>query len=152
MLDTAQKQQMAVALRKLLSDSFVLYFKTHSYHWNVTGPNFQSLHTTFEQQYTEMWQALDDIAERIRALGFYAPLNTGELLEHASMAEKQERPKAAAMLADLSASHQALLHEVIAPALELASELGDEASIDILTARISAHEKQAWMLNVMQEE
>lgn len=134
------------ALLGLLADTYALYLKTHAYHWNVTGPNFEALHAMFETQYREMWAALDEIAERIRALGAFAP-QSGAALDAITKIEADgpTPPKAAEMVRNLLAGHETLIRRARA-ALEATSESGDAASEDLVTQRLAAHEKTAWML------
>ncbi len=137
--------KVADALGKVLADTFILYFKTHSFHWNVTGPNFKALHSLFEEQYNEMWTATDEIAERIRALGDFAPNNMEELIKKASLRGSSQTPDAAAMIEMLAEDHRTL-SKSIAKAIKIAQEKGDEGSADILINRQQAHDKAAWML------
>ncbi|WOI52321.1 DNA starvation/stationary phase protection protein [Parvularcula sp. LCG005] len=143
----ADTETVVSALNRVLGDTYVLYAKTHSYHWNVTGANFSSLHTLFETQYTEMWQSLDDIAERIRALGAYAPTST-RLMAEASAIEETDNdvPSANTMLRNLVADHKIWVQGA-EDALEIASDAADAGTEDLLTPLISAHEKMMWMLN-----
>ncbi|MCC5981078.1 MAG: DNA starvation/stationary phase protection protein [Oceanicaulis sp.] len=144
-LSQAQREEMAEAVTRLLADTYALYFKTHAYHWNVTGPRFHDLHAMFETQYTEMWTATDDIAERIRALGVMAPISYDEITSSASIRPDDKTPKADAMVANLLAGHETVVRTARA-ALELANTHGDEATADIVAPRVTAHEKMAWML------
>ena len=131
-----QRETVAKGLSKLLADSYSLYLKTHNYHWNVTGPQFNSLHTMFETQYTELAAAVDEIAERIRALGHLAP---GSYTEFAKTKSANE------MIKDLVEGQEAVVRTCreIFPA---ADEAGDEPTADLLTTRMQLHEKNAWML------
>jgi len=144
-LSKEQREAMAQAVTALLSDTYALYFKTHAYHWNVTGPRFHDLHAMFEEQYTELWQATDEIAERIRALGVLAPISYEEMTASASIKHDAETPDANAMVANLVAGHEQVVRTARA-ALKLAEEHGDEATSDLVSPRITAHEKTAWML------
>ena len=138
--------QVIEALQRVLGDTYILYMKTHAYHWNVTGPNFQSLHTLFETHYNEMWMSLDDIAERLRALGVAAPGSSRALAALATIAEGgDDVPSAQAMLQSLIAGHEQWLLTA-GTALEAASAAGDAGTEDLLTPLIAAHEKAAWML------
>jgi starvation-inducible DNA-binding protein len=133
------------ALEKLLADSYTLYLKTHSYHWNVTGPMFTTLHTLFETQYTELALAVDTIAERIRALGAPAPGSYTQFAQRATVKEDIGVPKATDMIRNLVADQQT----VVASArrvVSAATEAGDDASTDLGVQRINVHEKAAWML------
>ncbi|MCW5725045.1 MAG: DNA starvation/stationary phase protection protein [Maricaulaceae bacterium] len=143
-LSQAQREEMAAAVTAVLADTYALYFKTHAYHWNVTGPRFHDLHLLFETQYNELWTATDVIAERIRALGVKAPGSYAEMDKHSTI-KFDAAPDADAMVADLLAGHEQVV-KTARKALELAGKHGDEATADLLAPRISAHEKTAWML------
>ncbi|PIW29013.1 MAG: DNA starvation/stationary phase protection protein [Rhodobacterales bacterium CG15_BIG_FIL_POST_REV_8_21_14_020_59_13] len=144
-MDQTKRDTMAKAVIEVLADTYALYFKTHAYHWNVTGPRFHDLHMLFETQYNEMWTATDDIAERVRALGVKAPSSYAEMDKFAKVKSEATKADANDMLADLLAGHEQVA-TTIRSALEQASELGDEATADILTPRLTAHEKMGWML------
>ena len=139
------KRECAEALSKVLADTYFLYLKTHNYHWNVEGPSFRGLHELFEEQYREMWESIDDIAERIRALGEYAPGTHAKLGSRATVKESEAVPSAGDMLADLVSGHETIARTVRS-ALATAQEAGDEASAGLLADRLTSHEKQAWML------
>lgn len=140
------QSEMVDLLNAILADTFVLYFKTHAYHWNVEGVHFKQFHDMFGEQYTELWQATDELAERIRALGAYAPCSFDSLKKHASLTSaKTEKLDALKMVADLAEDHEKL-SELIAKGIEKASEVGDEVSADILIARQTVHDKTGWML------
>lgn len=141
-----QKTELANALSKLLADTYTLYLKTHNYHWNVTGPQFHSLHLLFEGQYNELALAVDDIAERIRTLGFPAPGSYAAFSKLASLEEATGTPEAAEMVKDLAAD-QAIVIKTLKQVWALANDAGDEGTIDLLSGRLSVHEKTAWMLN-----
>lgn len=140
-----QKRAIAKGLSVLLADSYTLYLKTHNFHWNVTGPMFQTLHLMFEQQYTELALAVDLIAERIRALGAPAPGSYAEFGKLTSVKEAVGVPKAQAMIRLLLESHETVARSArkAFPAAEAAS---DQATMDLLTQRLNIHEKTAWML------
>ena len=140
-LSKDQRETMAKAVLALLADTYALYFKTHAYHWNVTGPRFHDLHAMFETQYTELWAATDDIAERIRALGVLAPVSYDEMAAAASIKHDAKTPDANTMLANLVAGHEQVVRTARA-ALKLAEEHGDEATSDLVAPRITAHEKK----------
>lgn len=144
-LNDNQRKKIASALARILADTHVLYLKTHGYHWNVTGPHFQSLHTLFEEQYTELFEALDELAERIRALGEFAPGSTKQFLELATLSEDPSVPDANAMLTNLVQDNEALVRS-LRSAIEEAEEAGDAATADLLTERLDKHEQAAWML------
>lgn len=139
------KRECANAMSKVLADTYILYLKTHNFHWNVTGPMFKSLHEMFEEQYTEMWTAVDEIAERIRALGAAAPGTYAKFRELGTVEETEDLPKADEMVADLVKSNEALAR-TIRSALSTAQDNGDEVSAGILTDRLTVHEKSIWMM------
>mgnify|MGYP001221119429 CR=1 FL=1 len=140
------RRSVAEALNGVLADSYVLYQKTHAYHWNVTGPQFPVLHAMFEEQYREMWAALDELAERVRALGAFAPASGKAFASLASIESAEaEPPTAAEMVTNLLDGHETLIRRA-RRALATAEEAGDVASEDLLTQRIQTHEKTAWML------
>ncbi|MCR9279785.1 MAG: DNA starvation/stationary phase protection protein [Pseudomonadaceae bacterium] len=140
-----QRARVAEALSTLLADTYTLYLKTHNYHWNVTGPMFTTLHTLFETQYAEMALAVDEIAERIRTLDAPAPGSYSAFAALASVEEETGSPKAEAMVRKLI-DDQEIITESARRVIELASEVGDDASADLATRRIDVHEKHAWML------
>jgi len=144
----SDRQQIADQLGRVLADSYTLYLKTHNYHWNVTGPMFNTLHLMFEEQYNELWIAVDLIAERIRSLGEYAPGSYAQFGALTSIAEADGVPDATAMLADLVAGHEAVVR-TSRQALSLAETAGDQSTADLLTQRLQVHEKTAWMLRSM---
>ncbi len=132
-------------LSSLLANSYLLYVKTHNFHWNVTGPMFSTLHTLFETQYTELALAVDEIAERIRALGSYAPGSLSAFNELASITEAKGVPEATQMIRDLVGG-QEIVVEQARKVIESAEAAGDQASADLATRRIDIHQKNAWML------
>jgi len=146
----ADRKKIADGLAHLLADTYTLYLKTHNYHWNVTGPMFNSLHLMFEAQYTELATAVDEIAERIRALGFPAPGSYHQFSELSSISEEQGAPKAMEMIAQLAVDQEAIVRTArsIFPVVEAAT---DEPTADLLTGRMQIHEKTAWMLRSMLE-
>lgn len=139
------RKEIADALSRVLADSYMLYLKTHNYHWNVTGELFHSLHEQFEEQYTELADAIDEIAERIRALGYRAPGTFKEFNELTSIAEQQDEPEAMEMVRRLAEGNEQVLRTA-REALDPANEAEDEATIDLLTERLKVHSKTAWML------
>jgi len=151
-INEADRASIAEGLSRLLADSYTLYLTTHNFHWNVTGPMFNTLHAMFMQQYTDLWNSIDDIAERIRALGHFAPGSYAAFGRLASVADAPgEPPKALEMVRILVKGHEA----VARTARELvptADEAGDEPTMDLLTQRLEFHEKTAWMLRSMLEE
>ncbi|MCX5966548.1 MAG: DNA starvation/stationary phase protection protein [Cyanobacteria bacterium] len=146
----AQRQQIAAGLGQVLADTSVLYAKTHGFHWNVTGPMFNTLHLMFMAQYTELWNALDVIAERIRALGFPAPYGGKAIAGLSSIAETDGVPEALAMVRELVAGHEAVARTA-RTMFSLASEANDQPTADLLTQRLQIHEKTAWMLRSLLE-
>jgi starvation-inducible DNA-binding protein len=144
------RESIAAGLGRLLADTFALYLKTHSFHWNVKGPMFQTLHVMFEEQYNELWLALDPVAERIRALGFPAPGTATAFAELSSIPETPGVPEAREMIAILVQAHEAVARTArnIFPAVDNAS---DEPTADLLTQRMQVHEKTAWMLRSLLE-
>lgn len=144
------RKQITEGLSHLLADSYTLYLKTHNFHWNVTGPMFQTLHLMFETQYNELALAVDLIAERIRSLGHYAPATYAEYSALSSIKETKGVPPAKEMIAGLVHGHEAVAKTArgIYPAVEKAH---DEATADLLTQRIQLHEKTAWMLRSLLE-
>lgn len=142
-----EKQRLVIAkgLAVLLADSYTLYLKTHNFHWNVTGPMFTTLHQLFEEHYLELATAVDDIAERIRSLGVPAPGSYAEFAKLTAVPEAEGVPKATAMIAALLADHETVARTArsVFPEAEAAN---DEATADLLTARLQVHEKTAWML------
>ena len=141
----ADRVAIAEGLSRLLADSYTLYLKTHNYHWNVVGPMFNTLHLMFEEQYTELALAVDQIAERIRALGEPAPGSYREFAELSSVPEEDDRPDANEMVLRLVAGQEAVVRTArsVFPVTDAAN---DEATADLLTQRMQVHEKTAWML------
>jgi len=144
------RQAIADGLANVLADTQALYLKTHGFHWNVTGPMFNTLHTMFMAQYTELWTALDEIAERIRSLGHFAPASYGAYGRLTSIKEEPGVPAAMDMVRQLVEGHEAVARTVrkVFPAAEKG---GDEATADLLTQRLQIHEKTAWMLRSLLE-
>ena len=138
-------EQPIPELERLLASSYTLYLKTHNFHWNVTGPMFTTLHTLFETQYTELALAVDEIAERIRALGEYSPGSYSQFQERATVKEDATVPKAVDMIRNLVNDH-ALVAESARRLVRAAEEAGDDATTDLGVRRIDVHEKAAWML------
>lgn len=150
-IDDTKRASIAEGLSRLLADTYTLYLKTHNFHWNVTGPMFQTLHLMFETQYTELALAVDLIAERIRALGFPAPGTYSEYARLSSIAETPGVPKAKEMIRLLVEGQEAVVRTArsIFPAVD---EVNDEPTADLLTQRMQVHEKTAWMLRSLLEE
>lgn len=145
------RQTLADELSKLLADSYTLYLKTHNFHWNVTGPMFQTLHLMFEQHYTELALAVDVIAERIRALGHYAPGSYKAFSSLATVQESEGVPKAVDMIKQLVEAHETVVRTARG-VLRVANDAGDDATADVATQRLQIHEKTAWMLRSLLEE
>jgi len=137
--------EMANGLKTLLADSYSLYLKTHKFHWNVEGPYFQTLHLMFEAQYTELSIAVDTIAERIRALGEYAPGSYKEFQKLSSIADSEAKTNANKMVKELLEGHEIIIRHARS-LLSMAEKCNDEASGGLLAQRIELHEKTAWML------
>jgi starvation-inducible DNA-binding protein len=150
-ISAGERQKIAQGLSALLADSYTLYLMTHNFHWNVTGPQFNSLHQMFMAQYTEQWNALDVIAERIRALGHAAPGTYKEFVKLASIKEVEGVPKANEMIRHLVAAQEATARTArrLYPVVEAAS---DQPTADVLTQRLEVHEKTAWMLRSLLED
>ena len=144
----AARVEIASELGRLLADTYTLYLKTHNYHWNVTGPLFNTLHLMFEVQYNELWLAIDLLAERIRSLGEFAPGSYGQFAELSSIAEADGVPSATEMLADLVAGHEAVARTARA-VFGIAERASDQPTADLITQRLQIHEKTAWMLRSM---
>ncbi len=143
-----QRTEIVGGLSHVLADSYTLYLKTHSYHWNVVGPMFHSLHTMFEVQYTELALAVDEIAERIRALGAPAPGTYREFSELSAVLEDDDAPAAGEMLARLVTAHETTARTIRAT-LAVTEAAPDQVSTDLLVRRLDVHEKTAWMLRSM---
>ena len=144
-IDEPLRHQIAEGLSRLLADTYTLYLKTHNFHWNVTGPMFQTLHLLFEQQYNELALAVDLIAERIRALGFPAPGTYREFARLTAIREAEGVPSADEMIRELVIGQEQVIRT--ARAIFAASDRGaDDATSDLLTQRLTIHEKSAWML------
>jgi starvation-inducible DNA-binding protein len=144
-LDEQARKGVSAELSRLLADSYTLYLKSHNYHWNVTGPMFQTLHLMFEQQYNELALAVDEIAERIRALGHVAPATYGQFSALSSIEEEETIPAAMDMVRNLLRGHETVVAAARA-VVEAAEQTSDVASADLGTRRIDIHEKTAWML------
>ena len=149
-INTEDRKAIADGLAVFLADSYTLYLKTHNFHWNVTGPMFNTLHLMFEGQYTELSLAVDLIAERIRALGHFAPASYREYSKLTSIPEAEGVPPAAQMIQHLVEGHEAVVRTA-RKVFPIAENASDEASCDLLTQRIQLHEKTAWMLRSLTE-
>ncbi len=149
-IEQKARKKISEGVSRLLADSYALYLKTHYYHWNVTGPMFNTLHLMFETQYTELALAVDQIAERIRSLGFPAPGSFTQFSKLSSISEDKGVPSAEEMIRSLVEGQEAVVRTArsIFPAVNKAD---DQATADLLTQRIQIHEKNAWMLRSMLE-
>lgn len=139
------RKEVAEGLSGLLADTYTLYLKTHGYHWNVTGPMFRSLHLMFEEEYIEVRDAVDQIAERIRALGFFAPGSYSEFAKLTTIPEEEGTPEALDMVRRLVEGHEAVIRTA-RDVVKMAEAGGDVATADLVTGRLEVHEKTAWML------
>ena len=149
-LEPKQRKDIAAGLARVLADSYTLYLKTHNFHWNVTGPMFQTLHLMFETQYNELALAVDQVAERIRALGLPAPGTYAEFAKLTSISEDKGVPKAQDMIRLLVTGHETVARTA-REAFATAEAAGDQPSCDLLTQRMQVHEKSAWMLRSLLE-
>ena len=150
-IDKAQRENIAGGLARLLADSYTLYLKTHNYHWNVTGPLFNTLHLMFETQYTELATAVDEIAERIRALGIKAPGSYSDFAGLTSIAEGSGEESAEEMIRQLVIGQETVVRTA-REVFPLAEAADDEPTADLLTQRMQLHEKTAWMLRSMLDQ
>ncbi len=150
-IDEKDRKAIAEGLSRTLADSYALYLKTHNFHWNVTGPMFQTLHILFMEEYTEQWNALDLIAERIRALGHPAPGSYKQFAKLSSIPDEEGVPTAKEMIRQLVEAQEAVARTArsVFPTVEKA---GDQPTADLLTQRLQVHEKNAWMLRSLLEE
>jgi starvation-inducible DNA-binding protein len=142
-----ERNEVAKNLTTFLAETYALYAKTHNYHWNVTGPMFDTLHKLFEEHYNDMWMAVDEVAERIRALDSMVP---GDLTESATIALPTSVPKAKEMIADLIKGHETVVR-VGRKLVETAEDAHDAVTADMVTGRMQIHEKDAWMLRSLLE-
>ncbi len=144
-ISPGDRKDIAAGLSRVLADTYTLYLKTHNYHWNVTGPQFNDLHAMFMGQYTELWNAVDLIAERIRSLGHFAPGSYKAFSELSSIKEEESVPPATKMLENLLAGHETVAR-TCRDAFPAAEKASDQPTMDLLTQRLQVHEKTAWML------
>ena len=145
------RKKVAEGLSRMLADTYILYLKTHNFHWNVTGPMFQTLHLMFMAQYTGTWNADDLIAERIRALGYPAPGSYKEFAALSSIKESEGVPKAREMIRQLLEGQESVVRTARSVLL-IADNAGDQPTVDLLSTRMEVHEKNAWMLRSLLEE
>jgi len=144
-IETKKREEIAQGLSRVLADTYTLYLKTHNFHWNVTGPSFQTLHLMFETQYNELWIAVDLIAERIRALGVPAPGTYKRFTELSAIREKEGVPSAEEMIRYLVSDHETVVR-TSREVFRIAEGADDQPTCDMLTQRMQVHEKTAWML------
>lgn len=144
-IDAEKREEIADGLSRLLADTYTLYLKTHNFHWNVKGPMFATLHTLFEEHYTEFAAAIDEIAERIRALGMPAPGSFKQFASLSSIEEETGHPSAEEMIRQLVEGQEAVV-KTARSVLPVANSADDEPTVDLLTQRMQIHEKNAWML------
>jgi starvation-inducible DNA-binding protein len=149
-IKAGDRAAIADNLSRVLADSYTLYLKTHNFHWNVTGPMFNTLHLMFEEQYTELWQAADLIAERIRALGYPAPGSYSQYAKLSTIKEETGVPDAKEMIAQLVKGQESVA-KTARKAFSVAEKANDQPTADLLTQRMEVHEKNAWMLRSMLE-
>jgi len=144
-INKENRVKSAKAVELLMANTYTLYLKTHGYHWNVEGPHFQQLHIQFMEQYTEMWTAVDELAERLRALGHYAPASYSAMSKLSSIKEETGTPDWKEMVQTLAQGHEAVA-KIARDVLRIAEEVGDDATADVVSPRVTVHEKTAWML------
>ena len=149
-IEANKRQEIAGGLSRVLADSYTLFLKTHNFHWNVTGPMFQTLHLMFEAQYNELALAVDLVAERIRALGFPAPGTYRQFAELSSIKEDVDVPKAEEMIRKLVEGHETVARTARG-VFKVAEGVSDQPTCDLLTQRMQVHEKTAWMLRSLLE-
>jgi starvation-inducible DNA-binding protein len=150
-INEKDRKKVADGLSRMLADTYTLYLKTHNFHWNVTGPMFQTLHLMFMTQYNESWLAVDLIAERIRSLGYPAPGTYKEFAALTSIKDSDGAPKAKDMIRQLVEGQEAVVRTA-REVLPIAEKVGDQPTVDLLSARMEVHEKNAWMLRSLLEE
>jgi len=150
-LSEKDRQKIADGLSRMLADTYTLYLKTHNFHWNVTGPMFQTLHLMFMTQYNESWLAVDSLAERIRALGFPAPGSYKQFAELSSIKDSDGVPNAKEMIRQLVEGQETVVRTARA-VFVIAEKAGDQPTADLLTQRMTIHEQNAWMLRSLLED
>jgi len=144
-INKVDRLKSAEAVAKLMANTYTLYLKTHGYHWNVEGPHFQQLHIQFMEQYTEMWTAVDELAERVRALGLYAPRSYAAMSKVSEIKEETGSPDWKTMVQTLAQDHEQVA-KIARDVLRIAEEANDDATADVVSPRVTLHEKTAWML------
>ncbi|GAB5604185.1 Dps family protein [Sideroxyarcus sp. TK5] len=150
-INDKDRKRIADGLSRMLADTYTLYLKTHNFHWNVTGPMFQTLHLMFMTQYTETWNAVDLVAERIRTLGYPAPGSYKQFAALTSIKESDGVPSAKEMIRQL-VEGQETVARTAREVLPIAEKAGDQPTVDLLSARMEVHEKNAWMLRSLLED
>ena len=148
-IEQTDREAVAEGLKRLLADSYTLYLQTHNFHWNVTGPHFRELHLMFEEHYTELATAVDEIAERIRTLGVAAPGTYQSFTKHTTITEVEGVPMAQEMVKILTSSHEQVV-STARDVLSLAQQADDESTASLVSDRMRIHEKTAWMLRATQ--
>lgn len=149
-INEESRKQISEGLSRVLADSYTLYLQTHNFHWNVTGPQFRDLHLMFEEHYIELAEAVDDIAERIRTLGFVAPGTYKEFARLSAVKEVDGVPEAGEMVDILTQGHEQVVR-TCRDVIKMSDEVHDEGTSDLLTGRMSLHEKTAWMLRALRQ-
>ena len=150
-IEASSREEIAGGLSRVLADSYTLYLKTHNFHWNVTGPMFQTLHLMFETQYTELALAVDLVAERIRALGFPAPGTYKQFIALSTIKDEDGVPRSKDMIKKLVEGHETVARTARA-VFKTADAVSDQPTCDLLTQRMQVHEKTAWMLRSLLDE
>lgn len=150
-MSESDRESISAGLSRLLADTYTLYLTTHNFHWNVTGPQFNSLHTMFMGQYTELWNAVDPIAERIRALGFNAPGSYAAFAKLSSLPDAPETPPKATKMIEILAKGHENVAKTARSVFALVEKASDQPTADLLTQRMDIHEKTAWMLRAQLE-
>jgi starvation-inducible DNA-binding protein len=150
-INDQDRQAIAEGLTRVLADTYTLYLKTHNFHWNVTGPQFQTLHLMFETQYNELWLALDVIAERVRALGHFVPATHKSFEKLSTIQIEEGVPHATQMIEALTKGNETV-SKLAREVFEIADEANDQPTADLLTERMNVHEKTAWMLRSLLEK
>ena len=149
-IEEKDREDIADGLKRLLADTYTLYLQTHNFHWNVTGPQFRELHLMFEEHYTELATAVDEIAERIRTLNFVAPGTYSEFAKYTSIDEVEGIPASTKMVAILTIGHEKVV-KTCRKVLEVAAQGNDESTLALVSDRMRIHEKTAWMLRAMNQ-
>jgi starvation-inducible DNA-binding protein len=150
-IEDKKREEIALGLSKMLADTYTLYLKTHNFHWNVVGPHFQALHLMFEKQYEDLADAVDLIAERIRALGFPAPATYSQFVQLSSIQETEGVPEALEMVRILVEGHEIVVRTARL-ALPVVERVDDQPTMDLIAERMNTHEKTAWMLRSILED